>query len=506
VTHLRSLREFIDELERIGDVQRIEHEVDWNLEVGAIIRRSYDLRAPAPLFTNLTGYQDTGFGLLGAPGALSSSAHPLARIALALGLPVEASGQQIVEALVAARTADGIPPVVVARADAPCKQNVMLGGDIDLFRFPTPLIHGNDGGRYLQTYGMNIATTPDGSWTNWSVNRMMIAGKDTLACLIPPPQHLGIIRAQWTGLGRPMPIALAIGVEPGLPFVGGMPLPEGADESHFLGALFGEGIEVVPAETVDLLVPATAEMVIEGHISVDETVTEGPMNEFPGYNATEASPKALFRVSAITYRDNALQAVVAAGPPVEEDHTVIGTTSAAEILYQLRAAGLPAASAWYPFEAAVHWLVVSLHQDWHEKLGISSAELIDKIADIIFAGKPSVNAPKILIVEDDVDITDLSDVAWAFATRSHPERGEFHFPHKLSMQLAVYLSPEESHTFMAGKVIYNCLLADLYPDGRRPIKGSFENGWPTEIRQRVLDNWQTYGYRLPAGTRAATDQ
>jgi len=99
-----------------------------------------------------------------------------------------------------------------------------------------------------------------------------------------------VIRSKWTAIGKPMPIALAVGVEPGLPFVGGMPLPEGADESHFLGALFGEGLELVPAETVDLLVPATAEMIIEGYISLDETVMEGPMNEFPGYNAYEASP------------------------------------------------------------------------------------------------------------------------------------------------------------------------------------------------------------------------
>ncbi|MFI0895139.1 UbiD family decarboxylase [Streptomyces sp. NPDC020983] len=493
--HLRSLREFVEELDRIGDLRRIDTEVDWNLEVGAVIRRCYDLNAPAPLFTNLTGYQGTGFGLLGAPGALSSYTNPLARISLALGLGPDASGQEIVETLVAARSAEGIPPVVVPREDAPCKQNVMTGDAIDLFAFPTPLIHGNDGGRYIQTYGMNIAATPDGSWTNWSVNRMMIAGPDTLACLIPPPQHLGVIRAQWTAIGEPMPIALAIGVEPGLPFVGGMPLPQGADESHFLGALFGEGIDVVKAETVDLYVPATAEIVVEGHISVDETVMEGPMNEFPGYNATEASPKALFRVSAVTHRDGALQAVVAAGPPVEEDHTVIGTTSAAEILYQLREAGLPVTSAWYPFEAAVHWFVVAMRQDWHTTLGITSSELIDRIADVIFTGKPSVNAPKILVVEDDIDITDLDEVVWAFATRSHPERGEFHYPHKLSMQLAVYLSPEESHTFMAGKVVHNCLLADLYPEGAQPVKGSFENGWPQEVRQRVLSRWNSaYGF------------
>lgn len=495
--HLKSLREFIAELERLGDVQTIAKEVDWNLEVGAIIRRSYDLQAAAPLFTNLTGYGDTGFRLFGAPGALSASGNRFARIALAIGLAADATGQEIVAALADARAKPGIPPVEVAREDAPCKQKVMLGGDIDLFAFPTPLIHGNDGGRYLQTYGLNIVATPDGTWTNWSINRMMIADRATLACLIPAPQHLGVIRQQWTDRGEPMPIALAIGVEPGLPWVGGMPIPEGEDESHYLGALFGEGIEVVRAETVDLMVPATAEIVVEGHIALpDETVMEGPFNEFPGYNATEATPKAVFHVTAVTYRDGAIQPVVAAGPPVEEDHTIIGATSAAEILHLLREAGLPVSSAWYNFEAAVHWLTVAVRQDWHEDTGLGSHELIDRIAGVIFHGKPSVNAPKILVVEDDVDITDLSQVVWAFATRSHPDvdRGEFHYPPAVSDQLAVYLSPEESKTFSAGKVIYNCLLADLYPQGSRPVKGSFENGWPAEIQRRVLENWHDYGY------------
>jgi len=495
VKHLRSQREFIAELESIGEIQRVDTEVDWHLEIGAIIRRSYDLQAPAPLFTNITGYEGTGFQVLGAPGALSGPAHPLARIALSLGLPAAAPGQAIIETLVAARSKPGIAPVTVAAADAPCKQNVLTGDDIDLFTFPTPLIHGNDGGRYIQTYGMNIVKTPDGSWTNWSINRMMIADKTTLACLIPPPQHLGIIRSQWTATGKPTPIVLALGVEPGLPFVGGMPLPENVDESEYLGALFGEGIEVVRAETVDLLVPATAEIIIEGHIAMDETVMEGPMNEFPGYNAHDASAKAVFHVSAITYRDGATLPVVAAGPPVEEDHTIIGTMAAAEILHNLREAGLPVASAWYPFEAAVHWLILAMEPSWHETLGIDAGELGKRIGGILFAGKPGINAPKTLLFENDIDITDVSEVVWAFATRAHPEHGEFHFPDLPSDQLAIYLDEDEAHSYRAGKVIHNCLLADRFAKEKRPVKGTFANGWPAEIQQRVLSNWKAYGYR-----------
>ena len=100
--HLRSLREYIDELKALGDVQPIDLEVDWNLEIGAIIRRSYDLRAPTPLFNRIKGYENSGFRVLGAPAALSSRRDmPLARLALGLGLRPQASGQEIVEAIVA---------------------------------------------------------------------------------------------------------------------------------------------------------------------------------------------------------------------------------------------------------------------------------------------------------------------------------------------------------------------------------------------------------------------
>src|SRR5262249_27852438 len=157
-----------------------------------------------------------------------------ARVALALGLPADTPGRRIVESLAESATRPGIPPRWLGTG--PCKENCMVGDAIDLYRLPTPLIHAADGGRYIQTFRMNIVRTPDGGWTNWSVNRMMIAGKDRLACLIPPNQHLGMIHAMWRERGEPTPIVVALGVEPGLPYVGGMSLPESEDESYVLGA------------------------------------------------------------------------------------------------------------------------------------------------------------------------------------------------------------------------------------------------------------------------------
>lgn len=492
--HLRSLREFIDALEEIGEVQRIGKEVDWNLELGAVARRSYELRAPAPLFTGIKGIEK-GFRVLAAPGGLS--ARPgltYSRIALALGLPADARGADIITALADARTREPIPPRVLETG--PCKQNIMRGDDIDLLRFPTPLIHDGDGGRYIQTYGMNIAKTPDGTWTNWSINRMMLLDRNRLSCLIPPPQHLGIIKAQWQERGEPMPIAVALGVEPGLPYVGGMPIPQGEDESHYLGAYFGEPLEMVRAETVDLLVPATAEIVIEGHVSHTDTADEGPMGEYPGYvDRGSSSPKPVLHVTAVTYRDDAILPVAVAGAPVEEDHTGWGMPHAAEMTHVLRQADVPVAACWGVLESANHWWVVSLAPDWHERTGLSSGDMARRVGEVVFgAGKLAFGVPKLLLMEDDIDIADPRQVIWAFASRAHPEHGEVHFPSESQNILPIYLDAHEQLSYHATKVVHNCLIADRFPAEDRPTPSDFAHSWPKDLQQHVIDGWHAYGY------------
>jgi len=124
---------------------------------------------------------------------------------------------------VEARSKPLIPPVLISAKNSPCKENILVGEDADLLKLPTPKIHMKDGGRYLQTFGLNIVKMPDGSWTNWSINRMMLVDKNRLGCLIPPNQHLAIIHTAWKEKGEPTPVVVALGVEPGLPYVGGMP-------------------------------------------------------------------------------------------------------------------------------------------------------------------------------------------------------------------------------------------------------------------------------------------
>ena len=200
-------------------------------------------------------------------------------------------------------------------------------------------------------------------------------------------------------------------------------------------------------------------------------------------------------MSAVTYRNGAILPVVAAGPPVEEDHTGWGLPHAAMCLADLRKAGLPVSAAWMVLESACHWMLIAMRPEWHEVMPVTSQELAKKIGDTLFSTKTGFGIPKLILVEDDFDFTDVGQVVWAFASRAHPHHGEIYFDNLPQNNLPVFLDPNEKFSYHASKVIHNCLLADRFSASERPIAASLEHGWPVEVRERVLSNWNAYGYR-----------
>jgi 4-hydroxy-3-polyprenylbenzoate decarboxylase len=485
---LRCLRDYVARLKEFGEIQEIDVEVDWNLEMGAIIRRSYELQAPAPLFNRIKDIEP-GFRVLGAPAGLSKR-HGLVRIALSLGLKPTATAQEIIEALAASHEKTPIPPRLVN--DGPCKQNKLLGSAVDLTRLPAPYIHEGDGGRYLNTWGTFIVRTPDARWTNWSITRIMLHGKNTLVGAIIPRQHLGMIFQEWKTLNQPMPFALAMGCEPIVPFVSGMPLDENINEADFIGGYLGEPIEIVQCETVDLQVPATAEIVIEGTVSPSESAPEGPMGEYSGYLSPGGGmPSPIFHVSALTYRDQPILPVVAAGEPVEENHTCWGLTISAQLLWELRQAGFPASMCFCPFQSAAHWLVVTVPASAQS----AGQDLVRQLGELLFRSRTGSFIPKVILTGDDIDPANLDELVWAFATRNHPENGQTLFPNENVLPLVAFLTDEERKTKRGMKVIYNCLASAERTTEQTPRRSSFRFLWPYEVQQKVLANWQRYGYR-----------
>lgn len=492
---VKSLRDYIEALKQLGEVQEIEHEVDWNLEIGAIIRRCNETGAPAPLFNNIRGIEK-GFRVFGAPvGVSQQKGLYLARIAMSLGLDARASGQELVTALAQAREKALIAPKRIETA--PHKRHILKGEHVDLLRFPTPLIHQADGGRYFNTWGTIVVQSPDKKWTSWSITRIMLLDGKHMTGLLNPHQHVGRIHAMWRELGRPTPFALALGCEPAIPVISGMALPDFVDENAFLGAYFGEPLEVVRCAMSDLEVPATAEIVVEGTISQDEQALEGPMGEYLGYMGQEQAMQPIYTVTAISFRENPILPVVAAGEPIDDDHTVIGITGSAEILHVLQSNGVPARMVWSVLESANTWLVVTMPATWQQQTGMRKEALLQKIGDLVFSTKYSGFVSTILVMDDDIDPTNTSEVLWAFTTRCRPQIDVTYFADRIMVPLAPYLVPAEKKKapFITKQVFNGLVDIPRGTDGRSPMRSSFAHCYPQELQNKVLQNWSSYGFR-----------
>lgn len=487
--HIKSFRKYVETLQQLGEVIDVEKEVDWNLEMSAVCRRAYDLHAPAPLFHEIKN-SEKGFRVLGCPVGLSSNKeHPYIRIAMSCNLPIDMDITDIIKEWSKLADVKPIAPNIVT--DGPCKQNKRFGTDIDLTKLPIPFIHEGDGGRYINTYGVFIVKTPDGKWVNWAISRAMLDGPQSIASVVIPTQDLGKIYESWQKIGKDMPMALCLGVDPAISMVAGYPLPPGVNEAEIIGGLYGEGVEVVKCETVDLYVPAHSEIVIEGFVSATKRVTEGPMGEYGGY-VWKGKPKTapLFSVTALTYRDDPIMPICVAGVPAEENHTNWGVNIAAAIQGVIVKKFPEVKRCHIPFDSAAHWFLVTVDKNRKNK---NDDKLAEEIGKAVFASRGGSYIPKVFVLDDDIELSNTEQVIWAIATRHHPEKriivkNQYIFP------LVAYLSQEERTNSTSSRVIYNCLVPfHRWEENIKPVEASFR-GYREEIQEAVLNNWEAYGF------------
>ena len=313
-----NFRSFVDALREDGDLVEINEEVDPHLEAGAIIRKVCETDDKAPLLNNLKGNKDGLWRILGAPASLRKDpAQKYGRIARHLDLPTTSSMKTVIDKMLSPAKAEPIQPKVVATG--PCKENILSEGEFDLETLPSPWLHQADGGKYIQTYGMHVVQSPDGSWTNWSIARAMVSDSNHLVGLVFQPQHIWQIHQMWKKIGKDVPWALCFGVPPAAIMASSMPIPDGVSESAYVGAMCGEALEVVKCETNGLYVPSSSEIVLEGTLSITETGPEGPFGEMHGYvfkGDTHPWPK--YHVTKITHRNDAILPVSNCGRITDE--------------------------------------------------------------------------------------------------------------------------------------------------------------------------------------------
>jgi len=293
----KNLREWMKKLESEGELKHIRSEVDWNEEIGAITRKVYSKRGPALLFENIKDHRTTISTKLFTGGL-----QTISRIAMMLGLPRETHIKEITE-VVRQRFKNPIEPRLVKQG--PVKENIIKGKDIDLYQFPVPKWHYLDGGRYINTFCGVVTKDPENGITNVGLYRGMIVDKDEIGVLLVPGQGWGVHYLKYQEMKKPMPVAIVYGYDEALVFNAAASLPRDLDEYKVTGALRQEPMELIKCETVDLEVPAEAEIVVEGYISPDpkDYKMEGPFGEYTGYYG-ERAERPVIKVSCITHRND----------------------------------------------------------------------------------------------------------------------------------------------------------------------------------------------------------
>lgn len=487
-------RSYVEALKDDGDLIEIDQELDPHLEAGAIIRKVCETNDKAPLLNNLKGAQHGLWKILGAPASLrSDKKQKYGRLARHLALPPTASMKDIMDKMLSSAHATPIPPNIVA--DGPVKENRLLEGEFDLTTLPAPLLHQSDGGKYLQTYGMHVVQSPDGSWTNWSIARAMVHDKNHLTGLVFQPQHIWQIHQLWKKEGRDVPWALAFGVPPAAIMAASMPIPDGVSEAGYIGAMTGTPLDVVKCDTNDLYVPANAEIVLEGTLSISETAPEGPFGEMHGYvfpGDTHPWPK--YTVNRITYRNGAILPVSNCGRITDETHTLIGSLAAAQIRQICQDAGLPITDAFSPFETQVTWVALKVDIKKLKEMNTTPEIFRKTIGDLIFGVKAGLVIHRLLLVGPDIDVYDWLDLSYAFATRCRPGTDETFFEDVTGFALIPYMSHGTAAPSRGGKVVSDALLPSEYKGEQDWEQASFKHSYPQSLQDSVNARWTGWGF------------
>ena len=390
-------RDFLRTLEQSGELLRIPDEVDPRFEICAYCRHVADDDGPALLFERIKGHAMRGVA------NVFGTRH---RIAQAVGVD-----EPDLERSIRERLRTRVPPVMVDAASAPCRQVVMAGDSVDLSQIPFPLWNEGDGGGYISA-GINIGAHP--SWgKNAGIYRNMYRNERELFAQIAPDHQQ---RLFYEDLGPGCPMAIALGADPLLYLAAGSDFPLGDYEMDVAGALRGAPLRVVKAQTLDLEVPADAEIVIETRYT-GEMDDEGPFNEFTGYQS-ERRAAPIWRVTAITTRADPIMQMAFAGKPPNENITFWRELEDALALEQLqrrfpfvRGIARPAALA------RDFWGIVQIDPKRLRPGGVRSVMLATTYL------MPRLKY--IVAVDEDIDIHDVLDVFWAISTRVDPGRDTF---------------------------------------------------------------------------------
>ncbi len=471
---MEDLRSFLEELESRGELRRVKAPVSVELEIAEILRR-VARGGPALLFENVEGFE--GWRLVG------NLFSKLERVKLALGVErLEEAGERFT------RLAKGPPPLTLGEkvrtlreaaslgrylpkiAKAPWKGNKWSEPDLD--KVPAIRTWPKDAGRFF-TFPIVITRDPETGIHHFGVYRMQIMGKDVTG------MHWHIHKrgaAYYEKYGEKMPVAVAVGVDPAVAFTAVAPVPEGIDSYLFAGVMAGRPIQVTRGES-GLLIPSSAELVMEGTVPPDETRIEGPFGDHMGYY-TPPAPFPVFRVERMYTRDDPIFHATVVGYPWLED-AVLGKAVERTFLPFVRMLMPEVVDLNLPEYGLFHGIaIVSIKKRY-------PGHVKQVAMGLLGLGQFSLTK-MVVVVDHDVDVHDLNQVMYAVASTVDPQRDVQIVENAVADELDhASVAPK-----MGGKMIV---------DATRKLREEIGRDWPEpvapdpEVARRVDERWSELG-------------
>jgi 2,5-furandicarboxylate decarboxylase 1 len=387
---VKDLRSFLQDVEQVESIVDVVREVSYDRELPAVVKLLESRGNPMVYFHNVAG----------ADMPVISGVHGTReRIALALGSPVDRTVDDYVDRLSA-----GVSPQ--AATSAPVKDVKLTGADVDLGRLPIPIHAAKDRGRFV-TAGVGIAQDDENGNTNTGIYRMLLLDRNHLT--VGSAGHLREIIEEAHAAGRKVEFVVVIGHHPAFQVSSQAKIPRTQDSLEIAGALLREPLAVEAAETVDLPVPAGAEIVLEGRFVPGRIEPDGPFGESPQYY--ESGDAYVLEVSAVTHRRDAVFMDI---NNVHQEHRCLSTFPAREgqLLAGLRAV--------YPHTRAVLMPLSTAAMHAYISIDPTRDGQAKQVLMVALGSNPRLKHA--VVVDTDVDIFDHEHVLWALTTRFQGDR------------------------------------------------------------------------------------
>lgn len=456
---IEDFRKFLGELEKRQKLKKVEVTVDKDWEISCVSRLVAELPPKdrfAILFKNVRGSK--------YPVLINAFAS---REMYAAGLETDVEG---IQGVWQSALQKPLQPELVD--SGPCKENIQVGDKVDLNIFPhivsTP---GRDAAPYI-TAGCVVTKDPETGIQNVGIYRCMLKGKNKLGIHMAPANDGAIIHSKYEAKDRPMEIAIAIGLPPTLCMAATTKIPLGVDELAVAGALGKSPLKIVKCETVDLEVPASAEIVIEGEVPPKIRESEGPFGEFHGY-VLEKIMEPVVNVKAITYRNNPVYHAILQQKPPNEGNLLKDLGVEVILMRTFKNLGILGVMGAHVREYSSQGCLV---------IGIKKLFLghVQTVAQASFAAFPTF-LKQIIVVDSDCNVFDWADVEWRMATCVQPDRDIHIITDCAASSLELSIQKERK---TSSKVWIDASRKFDYPEVALP---------PKEMLRKVKQQWESYG-------------